>query len=138
MSTVAVRNPQNLHHPRPPAGPRVAPRRRLAVPVNVTVLRSGVPDAVPGRTIEVGEGGVGPEPVVGVVGPDHEAAGPQDHAFTREEGADGVPTGPGHGRAETGGLRHRQHGHDSRGPARNAGSLGSGETGTQFASCSGG
>jgi TonB family protein len=59
MSTVAVRNPQNLHHPRPPAGRRVAPRRRLAVPVNVTVLRSGVPDAVPGRTIEVGQGGVG-------------------------------------------------------------------------------
>jgi hypothetical protein len=59
MSTVAVRNPQNLHQPRPPAGRRVAPRRRLAVPVNVTVLRSGVPDAVPGRTIEVGQGGVG-------------------------------------------------------------------------------
>ena len=59
MSTIAVRNPQSLPHPRPPAGRRVAPRRRLAVPVNVTVLRSGVPDAVPGRTIEVGEGGVG-------------------------------------------------------------------------------
>jgi len=59
MSTVAVRNPQNLYHPCPPVARRVAPRRRLAVPVNVTVLRSGVPDAVPGRTIEVGEGGVG-------------------------------------------------------------------------------
>jgi hypothetical protein len=59
MSTIAVRSPQNLHHPRPPVGRRVAPRRRLAVPVSVTVLRSGVPDAVPGRTIEVGEGGVG-------------------------------------------------------------------------------
>src|ERR1700731_1034306 len=59
MSTVAVRNPRNLHVPRPPAGRPGAPRRRLAVPVNVTVLRSGVPDAVPGRTIEVGEGGVG-------------------------------------------------------------------------------
>jgi hypothetical protein len=59
MSTIAVRNPQNRHHvtARPPVGR--AARRRLAVPVSVTVLRSGVPDAVPGRSIDVGEGGVG-------------------------------------------------------------------------------
>src|SRR6201987_2178686 len=59
MSTIAVRNPQNSVHPPAPGGRRVAPRRRLAVPLNVTVLRSGVPDAVPGRSIDVGEGGVG-------------------------------------------------------------------------------
>jgi outer membrane biosynthesis protein TonB len=59
MSTIAVRDPQNLLQQRPPLGRRIAPRRRLAVPVNVTVLRSGVPDAVPGRSVDVGEGGVG-------------------------------------------------------------------------------
>jgi outer membrane biosynthesis protein TonB len=40
-------------------GRRIATRRRLAVPLSVTVLRSGVPDAVPGRSIDVCEGGVG-------------------------------------------------------------------------------
>ncbi len=59
MSTIAVRNPQNPLQQRPPLSRRIAPRRRLAVPVNVTVLRSGVPDAVPGRSIDVGDGGVG-------------------------------------------------------------------------------
>ena len=59
MSTIAVRNPQNSVHPPTPVGRLVALRRRLAVPLNVTVLRSGVPDAVPGRSIDVGEGGVG-------------------------------------------------------------------------------
>src|ERR1700740_2208657 len=59
MSTTAIREPQNLLHARPPLGRRVAPRRRVAVPVNVTVLRSGVPDAVPGRSVDVGEGGLG-------------------------------------------------------------------------------
>lgn len=59
MSTIAIRDPQNLVHGRPPLGRRVAPRRRVAVPLNVTVLRSGVPDAVPGRSVDVGEGGIG-------------------------------------------------------------------------------
>jgi hypothetical protein len=59
MSTIAVRDPQNLLHRRPPLGRRIAPRRRLAVPLNVTVLRSGVPDAVPGRSSYDCEGGVG-------------------------------------------------------------------------------
>ncbi len=59
MSTIAVRNPQNVLEPRLPVGRRVAPRRRLAVPVSVTVLRSGVPDAMPGRSIDVCGGGVG-------------------------------------------------------------------------------
>jgi hypothetical protein len=31
----------------------------VAVPLNVTILRSGVPDAVPGRSLEIGEGGLG-------------------------------------------------------------------------------
>ncbi len=57
--TITVREPQNVSHARPPLGRRIAPRRRLAVPVNVTVLRSGVPDAVPGRCVDVCEGGVG-------------------------------------------------------------------------------
>jgi hypothetical protein len=58
MSTIAVTERQNF------AGHqammrRVAPRRRIAVPLNVTILRSGVPDAVPGRSVDVGEGGIG-------------------------------------------------------------------------------
>src|SRR5262250_929692 len=57
MSTIATRNPQSLSQ-MPPTGRRIAPRRRLAVPLNVTVLRSGVPDAVPGRSIDVAEGGL--------------------------------------------------------------------------------
>src|ERR1700752_3156460 len=59
MSTIAVRNPQNSVHPPAPVGRRVAPRRRLAVPLSVTVLRSGVPDAVPGRSVDVCGGGIG-------------------------------------------------------------------------------
>lgn len=58
MSTAAARAPENLL-PRPPVGRRTGARRRLAVPMNVTVLRSGVPDAIPGRSIDVCEGGVG-------------------------------------------------------------------------------
>src|ERR1700747_1296330 len=38
---------------------RKVPRYKLAVPLRLTVLRSGVPDDIPGRTIEIGEGGVG-------------------------------------------------------------------------------
>lgn len=58
MSTAAARAPENLLT-RPPVGRRAGTRRRLAVPMNVTVLRSGVPDAVPGRSIDVCAGGVG-------------------------------------------------------------------------------
>jgi TonB family protein len=44
--------------------PETAPKRKvarykLAVPADLTVLRSGIPDRIPGRTLEVGEGGVG-------------------------------------------------------------------------------
>jgi len=38
---------------------RIAPRYRIAIPVDVTVLRSGVPDCVPGRSLNLGGGGIG-------------------------------------------------------------------------------
>jgi len=38
---------------------RSVPRRRMCVPVDVTVLRSGMPVGIPGRAIDVGEGGLG-------------------------------------------------------------------------------
>jgi TonB family protein len=38
---------------------RRVPRYRLAVPLELTVLRSGIPDSIPGRTLEMGEGGMG-------------------------------------------------------------------------------
>jgi hypothetical protein len=56
MTNIAVRDSQTS---KPPLGYRGGPRRRLAVPLSVTVLRSGVPDAVPGRSVDVGAGGVG-------------------------------------------------------------------------------
>ena len=59
MTTVAVQDSRNGLQAPLPVGYRVARRRQLAVPLNVTVLRSGVPDAVPGRAIDVCEGGLG-------------------------------------------------------------------------------
>jgi TonB family protein len=38
---------------------RKVPRYKLTVPLRLTVLRSGVPGDIPGRTLEIGEGGVG-------------------------------------------------------------------------------
>lgn len=38
---------------------RKVPRYKLTVPLDLTVLRSGVPDKVRGHTLEVGEGGLG-------------------------------------------------------------------------------
>jgi TonB family protein len=38
---------------------RKVPRYKLTVPARLTVLRSGVPDEFSGRTLEIGEGGVG-------------------------------------------------------------------------------
>jgi TonB family protein len=48
----------------PALPPTTAPKRRvprysLSVPLHLTVLRSGVPDNIPGRTREIGEGGMG-------------------------------------------------------------------------------
>jgi Gram-negative bacterial TonB protein C-terminal/PilZ domain len=44
------------------AGKELIPRRNLrfplGIPVDVTVLRSGVPDSIPGRSLDVGEGGL--------------------------------------------------------------------------------
>jgi hypothetical protein len=61
MGTAATRAPERIYSPSdgPRVGRRVAARRRLAVPLNVTVLRSGVPDAVPGRSVDVCGGGIG-------------------------------------------------------------------------------
>ena len=38
--------------------PRRNPRFPIAIPVDITVLRSGVPDNVPGRSLDLGEGGL--------------------------------------------------------------------------------
>lgn len=38
---------------------RSVPRYKLAVPLDLTVLRSGIPDNIRGRTLEIGEGGMG-------------------------------------------------------------------------------
>jgi len=58
MSTAATRAPERILNS-PPVGRRAGMRRRLAVPLSVTVLRSGVPDSVPGRSVDVSEGGIG-------------------------------------------------------------------------------
>src|SRR5207302_8238776 len=42
-----------------PAHQRHFYRYPVAVPVDVVVLRSGVPEAIPGRTLDAGEGGIG-------------------------------------------------------------------------------
>jgi TonB family protein len=39
-------------------GRRHVPRYAISVPVNVTVLRAGKPEGVPGRSVDVGEGGI--------------------------------------------------------------------------------
>jgi hypothetical protein len=58
MSTIAITG-RETSTGRQPMMRRVAPRRKVAVPLNVTILRSGVPDTVPGRSLDVGEGGLG-------------------------------------------------------------------------------
>src|SRR6202047_536222 len=37
---------------------RGLPRYRVQAPLDVTVLRSGIPDTVPGRSVNLGEGGI--------------------------------------------------------------------------------
>jgi hypothetical protein len=56
--TTAVRDPHMMTGQQP-FGQRVSPRRLVAVPLSVTILRSGVPDSVPGRSVDLGEGGLG-------------------------------------------------------------------------------
>src|ERR1700680_1216825 len=41
---------------------RSVPRYKLTVPLALTVLRSGLPNNIPGRTVEIGEGGMGVVP----------------------------------------------------------------------------
>jgi TonB family protein len=43
----------------PPVSTRRVPRYKLTVPLDLTVLRAGVPDRIAGHTLELGEGGVG-------------------------------------------------------------------------------
>lgn len=45
--------------PLQPSSKRSVPRYKLTVPADITVLRSGVPESIPGRTLEIGEGGLG-------------------------------------------------------------------------------
>ena len=44
------------------ASKRSVPRYELTVPLALTVLRSGIPNTIPGRTLEIGEGGMGVVP----------------------------------------------------------------------------
>jgi len=44
------------------ASKRSVPRYELTVPLALTVLRSGIPNNIPGRTLEIGEGGMGVVP----------------------------------------------------------------------------
>ena len=41
------------------ASTRSVPRYKLTAPVALTVLRSGIPNNIPGQTLEIGEGGIG-------------------------------------------------------------------------------
>src|SRR5207245_10094704 len=54
MSTVVV-----PEFPQQTVSERRLPRYKLAIPLDLTVLRSGVPDKISGNTIEIGEGGMG-------------------------------------------------------------------------------
>jgi TonB family protein len=44
------------------ASKRSVPRYKLTVPLALTVLRSGIPNHIPGRALEIGEGGMGVVP----------------------------------------------------------------------------
>ena len=44
------------------ASTRSVPRYKLTVPLALTVLRSGIPNHIPGRAVEIGEGGIGVVP----------------------------------------------------------------------------
>lgn len=40
-------------------GRRTLPRYHVAAPVDIVVLKSGVPETIPGRSVDLGEGGIG-------------------------------------------------------------------------------
>jgi TonB family protein len=44
------------------ASTRSVPRYKLTVPLALTVLRAGIPNQIPGQTLEIGEGGLGVRP----------------------------------------------------------------------------
>ncbi|MFZ1918963.1 MAG: TonB family protein [Terriglobales bacterium] len=44
------------------ASTRSVPRYKITVPLALTVLRSGIPNHIPGRALEIGEGGIGVVP----------------------------------------------------------------------------
>jgi TonB family protein len=46
----------------PAESKRSVPRYELTVPLALTVLRSGIPNTIPGRALEIGEGGMGVVP----------------------------------------------------------------------------
>jgi len=48
--------------PQATSSKRSVPRYELTVPLALTVLRSGIPNTIPGRTLEIGEGGMGVVP----------------------------------------------------------------------------
>jgi TonB family protein len=54
VSTGSAPAPSQAH-----ATKRRVPRYKLAVPLDITVVRSGVPENISGRTLEMGEGGLG-------------------------------------------------------------------------------
>src|SRR4030095_4903187 len=43
----------------PGVGRRSLPRYHVAAPIDIVILRSGVPETIPGRSIDLGEGGLG-------------------------------------------------------------------------------
>lgn len=45
--------------PPPGVGRRILPRYQVAAPLDIVVLKSGVPETIPGRSVDLGEGGLG-------------------------------------------------------------------------------
>lgn len=43
----------------PGVGRRILPRYQVAAPIDIVVLKSGVPETIPGRSVDLGEGGLG-------------------------------------------------------------------------------
>ena len=43
----------------PGVGRRVLPRYQVAAPLDIVILKSGVPETIPGRSVDLGEGGIG-------------------------------------------------------------------------------
>lgn len=52
-------SPRQQLEPHLGIGRRTPPRYRVAAPMDIVILRSGVPETIPARTIDLGEGGIG-------------------------------------------------------------------------------